>query len=68
MKDLLDLAKYGIGTIVVSVVLYWLYTSEIISGSAVGFIAIFIVIVVPIALSVVIGKREQTQKQHTSEE
>ena len=68
MKDLIRLAVYGGGTIAVSVLLYSLYKSEIISGGAVGALAVIIVVVLPVVYSVMIANRERNEKLMSGEE
>ena len=67
MKDLKNLFIYGGLSAVLIVLLITLVTSGSLSSDVVGILAILTVIVLPIAISVFIGKKEK-QKQQTDVE
>jgi len=67
MKDLKNLFIYGGISTVLIVLLIALVTSGSLSSDMVGILAILTVIVLPIVISVFIGKKEK-QKQQTDAE
>jgi len=67
MKDLRNLLIYGGLSAVLIVLLITLVTSGSLSSDIVGILAILTVIVLPIVISVFIGKKEK-QKQQTDAE
>lgn len=59
MKDLINLAIYGLGTLAVIFLLIFGSQFDIVSANAVGVIAILAVVIVPVVIGVLMAKREK---------
>ena len=63
MKDLVNLAIYGGGTLAVILLLIFGADVDAISSNAIAIFAIISVIVAPVAISVFMAKKEKREKE-----
>ncbi len=63
MKELKRLLIYGVSTAVVILILYTLATSGAVSGDLLLLVATLLVVVLPVALIIWVGKRERARRQ-----
>ncbi len=63
MKELKRLLIYGVSTAVVIMILTTLATSGAVSGDFLALAATLLVVVLPVALIIWVGKRERARRQ-----
>lgn len=67
MKDLLRLLIYGGGAALVIFLLSLLATDRLVSANMLVAISVLLVIVLPVALGIMLGRRERLQRDKSAE-
>jgi ABC-type proline/glycine betaine transport system permease subunit len=67
MKDLLRLLVYGGGAAAVIGLLSLLATDRLVSANTLVVISVLLVIVLPVALGILLGRRERLQRDKSAE-
>ena len=63
MKDLINLAVYGLGTLAVILILIYGARIESFSSNAIGIFAIIAVVIAPVAIGLILAKRERKDSE-----
>lgn len=63
MKDLINLAVYGLGTLAVILLLIYGARIDALSSNAIGIFAIISVVIAPVAIGLLLAKRERKSSE-----